>query len=68
MCFAIPKKIKTVLKDTILTTDGVTAKKGGLTLQPGQYVMIFGNMVVEKIPEKQAAQAISHIGSSTFRS
>ena len=51
MCFAIPKKIENVTKDTITTTDGVIAKNGGLTLEKGDYALIYGDVVVEKIPK-----------------
>ena len=61
MCFAIPKKIETVGKDTITTTDGIIAKNGGLTLKNGEYVLIYGDVVVEKIPKSQAVQALQNI-------
>jgi len=61
MCFAIPKKIHQVAKDTITTTDGVTAKNGGLPLNIGEYVMIYGDVVVERIPADEAIESLVHI-------
>jgi len=65
MCFAIPKKIENVTKDTITTTDGVIAKNGGLTLEKGDYALIYGDVVVEKIPKSQAIKALQDIVKST---
>ncbi len=64
MCFAIPKKIATVAKDTITTTDGITAKNGGLKLKNGEYVLIYGDVVVEKMPKSQASHALQNIAQT----
>lgn len=64
MCFAIPKKIEIVTRDTITTTDGITAKNGGLKLKHGEYVFIYGDVVVEKISKSQASQALKNIAQT----
>lgn len=61
MCFAIPKKVEKISRDTITTADGVRAKNGGLVLHSGDYVLIYGDVVVEKIPKDQAIQSLKHI-------
>ena len=61
MCFAIPKKIFSVDKGTITTTDGIKAKYKGIALQGGDYVLVYGNMVVEKIDSSQAKKSIEEI-------
>jgi|GEM_PF-6323927 len=64
MCFAIPKKIKNISKNTITTTDGVVAKSGGMKLKSGEYVLIYGDVVVEKIPKNHAVQALQNIAKT----
>lgn len=54
MCFALPKKVKSQKNGLIETCDGKIAKSGSLVLKNGDYVTIYGNMVVEKISKKKA--------------
>ncbi|PIZ64446.1 hypothetical protein CO051_04795 [Candidatus Roizmanbacteria bacterium CG_4_9_14_0_2_um_filter_39_13] len=64
MCFAIPKKVHSVEGDCIVTTDGIRAKHGGIKCLVGDYVLIYGDVVVEKIPSKQAEKVLKHLHKS----
>ena len=54
MCFSIPKKIKQVLKDEAITETGSRIRLGDIKVSPGDYLLVYGNMAVEKIGKKKA--------------
>jgi hydrogenase assembly chaperone HypC/HupF len=60
MCFAIPGKVVEVKNDEVVV-DYETEKRTAKTLFPvevGDYVYVSGKIVIEKIPEQQALEAI----------
>jgi len=61
MCFIIPKRVKSIGKDIVITTDGVRAKKGELNIKLGDYVLVYGNIIVEKIPDSYATNTLQYI-------
>jgi hydrogenase maturation factor len=68
MCFSIPKKVISVSEVTATIEDGSTVKLGNIVASPGDYLLIYGNMAVEKIPANKAMairQAISDIDQSS---
>ena len=54
MCFSIPKKIKSVVNNTAQLEDGRFVKLGDLAAKKGDYVLVFGDMAVEKLSKSQA--------------
>ena len=63
MCLAVPGKI-TEIKDDIATVDyGLEKRKGRLIEKGfgvGDYVIIQGGIVIEKIDKKEAEEALSN--------
>lgn len=67
MCFAIPKQIKKVTNSSAITEDNMTINTGTLDVATGDYVLVYGNMAVDKIDKNQALktrQTISKIDNS----
>ena len=56
MCFSIPKQITSMADKTAIMEDGSRVSLGNIQATSGDYILIYGNMAVEKIPEKQALQ------------
>lgn len=54
MCFVKPLKIKNVNKTTVLLENGIKAyyNKDTKKLKPNDLVLVFGNLVIEKIAQK----------------
>jgi len=63
MCLAIPGKVVSV-KDGKAVIDYTTEKREviakGVTVQPGDYVLVQFGMVIEKLPEQEAKRAIKN--------
>ena len=57
MCLAIPGKI-VLIKDDVAEVDYIKEKRTGRIVEGnykvGDYVLVQGGLVIEKIPEKQA--------------
>lgn len=56
MCFQIPKQIKSVNDSDAIMEDGARVKLGGIKVKTGDYVLVYGNMAVEKITRKSALE------------
>ncbi len=54
MCFSIPKKISSVKNNIARLEDGHSVKLGNLQVKKGEYVLVFGDIAVEKIPQGRA--------------
>ena len=54
MCFSIPKKIKSITDNLAIVEGEVNVKLGTIKASPGDYVLVYGNMAVEKIGKKKA--------------
>ncbi len=61
MCLATPGKVVSV-KDGRVIIDYATEKREaiakGITVHPGDYVLVQFGMIIEKLPEQEAKQAI----------
>lgn len=56
MCFSIPKKIKSVSSSQAITEDGVTVNLTSENIKKGEYVLLYGNTIVNKISKKEALE------------
>lgn len=54
MCFSVPKKIVKIEKGLALTETGSWANLGMVKAMPGDYLLVYGNMAVEKVSKKKA--------------
>ena len=67
MCLAVPGKIISI-KDEIATVDYELEKRKGAILdgnyKVGDYVIIQGNIVIQKIGKKEAKKALENYKSS----
>ena len=54
MCFQIPKQIKSVTNNQAVVEGGVNVKLGNIKAAAGDYVLVYGNMAVEKLGKKKA--------------
>jgi len=54
MCFQIPKKIKTINEREAVMEDGVRVKLGDMNVTYGDYLLVYGNMAVEKVTAEKA--------------
>ena len=57
MCLAVPGKILKIEKDIALVDYGAEKRKGKIVegnYKKGDYVLIQGGLVIEKIPKQQA--------------
>lgn len=54
MCFSIPKQIVSVAHNIATLEDGTQVQLGEVNAVPTDYVLVYGNVAVEKIPQKQA--------------
>ena len=64
MCFAIPGKVVEIEGDNVVV-DYVTEKRDVKTLldvEVGDYVIVGGKMILEKVPEKDALHTIEIFG------
>ena len=55
MCYLKPLKVKTVKKNIVLLENNIRAyynKKDIKDLKPDDLVMVFGNLVIEKVDKK----------------
>lgn len=57
MCFQIPKQVKSISNSHALIEGGITVKLGTIKAIPGDYLMVYGNMAVEKISKEKALQS-----------
>jgi hydrogenase maturation factor len=57
MCFSIPKQIIKIKNGNATMEDKTIAKLGSLKADDGDYLLVYGNMAVEKIPKKKALTA-----------
>lgn len=56
MCFQIPKQIKSINYDYAVVEGDMIVKTGNLKVATGDYVLVYGNMAVEKLEKKQALE------------
>ena len=57
MCLAIPGKIKEIKNDKAIVDYGFEKREGKIVIgnyKKGDFVIIQGGLVIEKIPDKQA--------------
>lgn len=54
MCFQIPKQVKSVTNGKALVEGDIDVKLGSIEASPGDYLLVYGNMAVEKISKKKA--------------
>ena len=61
MCFSIPKQIKQIKDNIAKLEDGRLVTLGDIKAKKGEYILVFGDMAVEKMPTEKALQARSVI-------
>lgn len=54
MCFSIPKKISSVKNNIARIEDGRSVKLGNLQAKKGEYILVFGDIAVEKVHKNRA--------------
>lgn len=54
MCFAIPKQIKQIKGNIAFMEDKSSAKLGDIQASPGDFLLVYGNIAVEKIDAQKA--------------
>lgn len=54
MCFSIPKQIESITDTDAIVEGGQKIKLGTIKASPGDYLLVYGNMAVEKITKKKA--------------
>lgn len=54
MCFQIPKQVKTIADHEAMMEDGARVNLGEIDVKTGDYVLVYGNMAVEKISKERA--------------
>ncbi len=61
MCLAVPGKIVKISEDKATVDYGCEKRTAGIVgneFKVGDYVIVAGRMVVQKVPEKQAMQSL----------
>ncbi len=64
MCLAIPGKIEKVENNTAIIDYGIEKREADTSLveiKEGDYVIVNAGFIIEKIPEKEAKQALELI-------
>ncbi|MBI4136627.1 HypC/HybG/HupF family hydrogenase formation chaperone [Candidatus Roizmanbacteria bacterium] len=56
MCFQIPKQVTSVDKSNAIVEGNLPVKLGTIKVSPGDYLLVYGNMAVEKIGKKKAEE------------
>ena len=56
MCFQIPKQIKSIRNNDAIVEGDISVKLGNLKVTTGDYVLVYGNMAVEKLDSKKALE------------
>ena len=56
MCFQIPKQITSIHKSNAIDEGNLEVKLGNIKASPGDYLLVYGNMAVEKISNKKAEE------------
>lgn len=56
MCFQIPKQITSIKNAEAIVEGGQQVKLGNIKASPGDYLLCYGNMAVEKIGKKKALE------------
>jgi len=54
MCFAIPKRVIKIEKNTAITEDNRRVMLGAVKTRIGDYLLIYGTIAIEKINKKRA--------------
>ena len=68
MCFQIPKKIKKVNDREAIMEDGARIKLGGIKAHAGDYMLVYGNMAVEKVTAEKAKRMRKIISNIDYQS
>lgn len=64
MCFSMPLKIKTIKKTIAITENGKRLRiDQAMPVQPGDYVYVFGNLVVDRVTPEEAQDIFRLIGN-----
>ena len=64
MCLAIPGKVEKIENNKIVIDYGIEKREAGTSLievKEGDYVIVNAGFIIEKIPEKEAKQALELI-------
>ena len=56
MCFQIPKQIKSIRNNDAIVEGDISVKLGNLKVTTGDYVLVYGNMAVEKLEKNKALE------------
>ena len=56
MCFQIPRQIKSIKNNHAIVEGDMNVKLGNLKVASGDYVLVYGNMAVEKIEKERALE------------
>ncbi len=61
MCLMVPGKISKIERDTVIVNYGSEKRKAKIIdkgYKKGDYVLVQGGIVVEKVPEQEAKEAL----------
>lgn len=64
MCLAIPGKVEKIENDRVIIDYGIEKREADSSLieiKEGDYVIVNAGFIIEKIPEKEAKQALKLI-------
>ena len=65
MCFQIPKQITSITSAGATVEGNQLVKLGTIKASPGDYLLVYGNMAVEKISKKKAEDFRKALQSSS---
>jgi len=68
MCFSIPKKVKLIENNEAVVEGNLRVKLGNLKASPGDYVLVYGNMAVEKVTAEKAKRMRKIISNIDYQS
>jgi hydrogenase maturation factor len=64
MCFSVPKRVVRVYQDKAIVQGGAKVRLGSIRVQKGDFLLVYGDMAVEKVSTQKVEQFRKMIGTT----